>query len=257
MTRFERTFDDAAREYDEIRPEYVKALYRDLFAYCPLDKGSRALEIGAGTGRATGPVLDTGCSVTALEPGGNLAALAEARFSSRENFALHRRTLQDFACREEAFDLVYAATAFHWIPQEYGYPRVYALLRRGGTFARFAYHAGPDASRPELMREIQAVYDRVPSLCGGGKAYTEEDAAALAEIARKYGFVDVQYRLYTAKKDFTADEYMKLLRTYPNHMALSEREREMLFDGVRRAIERCGSVITVHYVFDMQLARKP
>ena len=35
-------------------------------------------------------------------------------------------------------DLVYSASAFHWIPEEIGYSKVYEMLKPGGAFARFA-----------------------------------------------------------------------------------------------------------------------
>lgn len=254
---FERTFDLAALDYDISRPGYPEELYRDLFAYKEIGPNGCALEIGAGTGKATGLILDTGCSVTALEPGRNLAAIAEARFAGRKNFRLCSQRMQEFECCDGTFDLIYAATAFHWIPEAYGYPRVYRLLRRGGAFARFAYHAGPDASRPELAKEIQAAYERCPGFGGKGKSYGDAEAGTLSEIAKRYGFVDTTYRVYRQTKDFTAEEYMKLLRTYPDHMALEQPNRERLFASIREAIVRHGGVITVHYVVDMQMARKP
>lgn len=52
---------------------------------------------------------------------------------------------------DNSFDLVYAVTAFHWIPEEYGYRCVYNLLKSGGVFARFTYHAGTDKGRRGLM----------------------------------------------------------------------------------------------------------
>ena len=165
-TEFQRNFDREAEGYDHARPEYPKELYEDVFAYQPLNSGSRALEIGLGTGKASGPVLNTGCGLTGLEPGGNLLALARKRLGSYENLTLHELTLQDYDCPDSTFDLIYAATAFHWIPEEYGYKRVYGLLRPGGAFARFAYHAGPDRERRELTGEVYELYRRYMN---GGK----------------------------------------------------------------------------------------
>lgn len=152
--------------------------------------------------------------------------------------------------------MICAATAFHWIPEEYGYRRVHRLLKRGGAFARFAYHAGADELRPAMMQEIQLAYDCCPSLSGKAKPYGDMQAEELAQLAEQYGFVDTAYRIYRFKKDFTAEEYMRLLRTYPDHMALNHTDRTTLFDSIRRAIVRHGGVITVHYTADMQLACK-
>ena len=83
-----------------------------------------------------------------------------------------------------------------------------------------------------------------------------EDAKALAKLAEKYGFTDTEYKLYSWKKDFSADEYMRLLKTYPDHMRLEDEKRKGLFEGIYQAIQKHGGVITVYYTMDMQLARK-
>lgn len=254
--KFEKTFDDSARDYDNSRPVYCPELYRDLLQYQPLDSASKALEIGIGTGKATLPILETGCHVIGIEPGENLARYTTERFQKFNNFELRCQVLQDFEAPEASFDLIYAATAFHWIPEEYGYPRVYELLKKGGTFARFAYHAGSDQGRPELTNEIQGLYKKFMGSTGKGKVYGEEDAKALAKLAEKYGFTDTEYKLYSWKKDFSADEYMRLLKTYPDHMRLEDEKRKGLFEGIYQAIQKHGGVITVYYAMDMQLARK-
>lgn len=257
-TDFQRNFDREAGDYDAARPEYPPDLYRDLLRYQPLGPDSRALEIGLGTGKASGPILDTGCSLTGLEPGENLLSLARERLGEPDNLVLHGCTLQDFACGDGVFDLVYAATAFHWIPEEYGYKRVYSLLRPGGTFARFAYHAGPDRERHELTGEVYELYRRF--MRGGKGEYrplTQADGPRLLALPERYGFEETEFRLYEFTKDFTADEYMGLLRTYPDHMALEPSDRQGLFDGIYDAIEHHGGVMTVYYTVDMELGRRP
>ena len=277
---FEKTFDNAALDYDASRPAYPEELYADILRYKAVGSDSRILEIGMGTGKAAAPFLAAGCIFTGIEPGGNLAALASERFGKFDNFSCLNLTLQDYDCPEDSYDLIYAATAFHWIPEEYGYKRVFELLKSGGAFARFAYHAGPDRGRETLAEQIQALYakymppknrDRLPSETGSeekvpcretkpaGKhrEFSEQDAEALSVIPLKYGFVQTRYSLYHVTKDFTADEYMALLRTYPDHMALDEHCRKKLFEGIHSAILQNGGTITVYYSMDLELARKP
>lgn len=257
MIDFERTFDNAAAGYDRIRPVYPEELYRDIFRYRNVDKKSSVLEIGVGTGKATRPFLDTCCRFTGIEPGENLAAAATEKYRHYSNFSLYVQTLQEYVCPPEAFDLIYAATAFHWIPEEYGYKRVFELLKSGGAFARFAYHAGPDMKRPELAEEIQVLYERYMPQPRKPAAFSADNARALSGIAEKYGFVNTEYKLYRTTKDFSADEYLQLLHTYPNHMALDVESREGLFQGIHSAIIRNGGVMTVYYTMDLELAMKP
>lgn len=257
MAEFQRTFDNAAADYEKSRPLYVEELYDDIFKYQPLHGESRVLEIGMGTGKATEPILATGCQLTGIEPGENLIQLVREKLGKYPNLTIFNGTLQEYSCASESFDLIYAATAFHWIPEEYGYQRVYELLKKGGTFARFAYHAGPDHSRPELAREIQALYRKYMDRSEAPKEFDLEAARQLAQVAERYGFIDVDYKLYHMTKDFTADEYMELLRTYSDHMAMEETSRQQLFEGIHAAIQKHGGAVTVYYTIDLELARKP
>lgn len=254
---FERTFDNAAAEYDATRPEYPAELYTDIFRYQPITEKSQVLEVGLGTGKAAGPVLDTRCGLVGLEPGESLASLARERLKGYGNLTLLKQTLQDYVGPDGGFDLIYAATAFHWIPEEYGYKRVYALLRPGGAFARFAYHAGPDRKRLELTREIHALYHRFMGDKGEYRPLTPADSRKLLALPEKYGFVQTEFHLYEMEKDFTAGAYMELLRTYRDHMALEEENRKGLFRGIHEAIIRHGGIMTVYYTVDLELARKP
>lgn len=256
MIEFERSFDNAAADYELSRPIYMKELYDDIFKYKQINSGSNVLEIGIGTGKATLPILEKRCNFIALEPGEQLLKIANKKFKKYHNFLIHNQTLQDFIFPANSFDFIYSATAFHWIPEEYGYKRVYELLKDGGVFARFAYHAGQDKRRRTLASEIQELYKKYMNFKGEPKEYCEDEAKKLAQIAEKYGFVNTKYNLYHMTKDFTADEYMSLLNTYPDHMEIEKTNREMLFNGIHTAINKNGGVITVYYTMDLELARK-
>ena len=257
MTTFEKTFDNATSDYDKSRPTYAKEIYEDILRYKPINSDSYVLEIGLGTGKASQPILDTQCHFAGIEPGEQLADLARSRYQAYANFFLFNQTLQDFASPDEAFDLIYAATAFHWIPEEYGYNRVFNLLKPGGAFARFAYHAGVDEGREAMTEEIQKIYSKYLHPKKRSHEFGTDDARKIAEIACQYGFSDTVYRLYYVTKDFTADEYMALLRTYPDHMKVEESTRKKFFEGIHSAIKNHGGIITVYYTMDLELARKP
>ena len=256
MEIFEKTFDNAALEYDKSRPVYVEEIYRDIFDYKQINQDSHVLEIGMGTGKASQPFLNTQCHFVGIEPGEVLATLAKEKFQKCVDFSVHVQTLQDYICADNSFDLICAATAFHWIPEEYGYRRVYGLLKNGGVFARFAYHAGPDLGRKAMTYEIQELYRKYMHKESRPTAFSDADAKKLADKARSYGFADVKYALYHTTKDFTADEYMSLLKTYPDHMKLDETVRKKLFEGIFKAIEVHGGIMTVYYTMDLELAKK-
>ncbi|WP_346935678.1 methyltransferase domain-containing protein [Clostridium sp.] len=211
----ETTFNSVYTEYDKWRPTYVKDLYDDIFDVKEINPSSNVLEVGIGTGQATLPILKTGCSLTAIELGDQLAEFSKHKFKDYDKFNVKNFAFQDFECPPNSFDLIFSASAFHWIPEDIGYTKVFDILK------------------------------------------SEENAKNIANIAYKYGFIDVSYTLYHRTRTFTADEYTSLLGTYSDHIAIEETTRMKFFDEIREAINDNGGIITIYDTIDLQLARKP
>lgn len=134
--------------YDRFRPMHTDDLFDDVIRFSSLDKDKRALEIGIGTGLATMPFLKTGCNITAIEIGDKLAQFSRDKFAEYINVEVVNQDFESVSLDENSYELIYSASAFHWIPQETGLPKVYVLLKNGGVFAWF------------ISREIQKVYNK-------------------------------------------------------------------------------------------------
>src|SRR6266853_6040490 len=77
-----RLFNEVPELYDRVRPAYPDELFADLVAITGIDRGSSVLEVGCGTGQATRSLAALGCSVTAIEPGAGMAAIARQRLAN-------------------------------------------------------------------------------------------------------------------------------------------------------------------------------
>jgi SAM-dependent methyltransferase len=253
----EWTFNTEAEKYEKMRPGYVKELYEDIFKYIPIDKSSNVIEIGIGGGQATLPILKTGCKLTAVEYGENLAKLCLQKFKEYPNFSAVTTKFEDFECDANFCDLIYSASAFHWIPEDIGYKKVYEMLKSGGVFARFANHPYKDKGREEIHVALQKIYAVYMPGSLGSNEYSADDAKKCADIAQKYGFVDISYKLYHRTRSFSSKEYISLLGTYSDHIAIEENTRKKFFSEIEKAIDDLGGQITIYDTIDLQLARKP
>ena len=254
------TFDTKVSLYEKMRPGYVDDLYKAIFDYVKIDENSRVVEVGSGSGQATLPVLKTGCEVTAVEYGENFSELLKDKFKDYK-FSVLTGKFEDVELEQDKYDLVFSATAFHWVPEEIGYPKVYSILKEGGAFARFANRPCISQDAPELLDEINAIYDEYYNKHynlrpGTRKWFSEEDAKNISLIPEKYGFKDIQYHLFYRKRVFTAKEYTKLLGTYSDHIAIEETVRNEFFGKIEEAINKHGGTITIKDTLDLELARK-
>lgn len=256
------TFDGASSLYDKMRPGYADELYQAIFAYVAIGAASRVAEVGSGSGQATKPLLDRGCSLTAIEYGEHLSALLKEKYRGYDGFEVITGRFEDVEAEENAYDLVFSATAFHWIPEETGYRKVYSMLRSGGAFARFANHPFPCRDNKALAADIERLYDEYYSPYYNRERsavaeYLQAEAEAVAKIAGRHGFEDIRCFLFRRERVFTADEYVKLLGTYSDHIAIEKAVREKFFSGIREAINAHGGRLTISDTMDLQLARKP
>lgn len=112
----EGTFDTVATRYEKLRPEYTDDLYRTLFDYINIDSSSNVVEVGIGGGQATLPILKRGCTLTAVEYGKNFSELCKKKFEEYKNFSVITEKFENVSFADFKYDLVYSASAFHWIP---------------------------------------------------------------------------------------------------------------------------------------------
>lgn len=255
------TFDTVVSSYDKMRPGYVPELFETIFNYISIGEDSRIVEVGSGSGQATLPVLKTGCELIAAEYGENFSKFLKEKFKDYPKFSVKTGKFEELDFPSDTFDLVFSATAFHWVPEEIGYKKVFDMLKQGGAFARFANRPQNCKNDPELGAEIQVLYDEYYNAqhkikSGTKKWFTEDDAKAISLIPEKYGFTDIQCHFFYRERVFTVSEYTQLLGTYSDHIAIEESIRNVFFAKIEDAINRHGGTITISDTMDLELARK-
>ncbi|MDE7172114.1 MAG: class I SAM-dependent methyltransferase [Oscillospiraceae bacterium] len=258
----EWTFDTVASAYEKFRPGYPDELYQTIFDHITLDESCHAVEIGIGGGQATLPFLKTGCNLTAVEYGERFSELCREKFKGYDNFSIVTNKFEDVNFIDDTYDLVYSASAFHWVPESVGYAKVFSMLKSGGVFARFANHPYRAKDDLPLSEEIDRIYHEYYDKFYNKKQkvpteYNEEQAIQRAKIAENYGFVDIKYALFYRTRTFSANEYSTLLGTYSDHIAIEKTIRKEFFSKIEDAINRHGGSITLYDTIDLQLARKP
>src|SRR4051794_1152307 len=124
-------FGSDPQRYDDIRPPYPEQVYEPLLAAGALGAGTVALEIGAGSGLATRRLLEAGASpVTVVEPDARFMRLLTALARSfPAEFRVVTAPFEDAALPHGHYDLVAAATSFHWIDPAVGLAKVADVLK--------------------------------------------------------------------------------------------------------------------------------
>lgn len=237
--RLGATFDLDAAGYDAGRPDYPTEAWERVLAHLAIGQGDRVLEIGAGTGQATGRLLDTGATVHAIEPGPELADLLRGRH--------HGRALEvDTAMFETAtltgpYDAVAAATSFHWVDPDVGVPRIHDALRPGGRLALWwNVYRDPESPAPDPVDAVVRSTTRLPNMRGLNGIL---DELQLPDRLADAGFTDIER--HVVRWSITHDE-SSLLALFASFSDMRKRkpdEREEVFAELRQLVrERGGSI---------------
>lgn len=238
------SFNAAASTYQRGRPPYPEAVFDLLAGRCGLQPGTRVLDIGAGTGLATGPLLAAGAHVVAVEPGENLAAiLAVTHACDRLEV-----TIADFetAGLPDGFDLAVAATALHWLDPVAATGKIGQLVRPGGWLAAWWNEFG-DTNRPTVFRDrLDEVYhDLLPAEPG----YRDSRSHALdtdrwrRQLTAGGWFGDVAVEIIEWHQTLTAQTARDLWSTFPNIAELAPPVREQFLARLASLIEAQGGQV--------------
>jgi SAM-dependent methyltransferase len=239
-------FGEVAEQYDEFRPSYPDELFDTIVEYGELQVGDRALEIGAGTGKATAGFVARGLDVHALEPSAGMAAVLRGKGVEAEE-----TVFEEWDPVPGGFRLVYAAQAWHWVRGDDRYERIAAALRPGGTVAFFwnkgrnwtgALGADNDAVYARLAPEMSNMQWQLDWVSEG------IDACELLEPPTK--------RVVTWTQPYTRMEWERLLGTHSDHRILPDEQRARLHSAVGDVIDRHGGHVEVVYDVEIYLSRR-
>ena len=258
--RLRRTFDSVAERYQEARPEYPADLFDTLVEVAGLRVGDRLLEIGCASGKATLPLARRGFGITCVELGPALVAAARANLAGFADVEVIEAAFETWEpSGGERYDLVFAATAWHWLDSEVRYRQAWHLLRPGGHLAIWnATHVVPENGDP-IFAELQHVYDEI----GEG---LPDDALSprpgelpddRGEIKRTGLFDVVAVRQFDWAVRYDADGYLRLLDTFSGHIAMQPWQRERLYGEIRRRLaQRPDARLRRHWGAVLQVARR-
>jgi SAM-dependent methyltransferase len=224
------SFGPVAAAYERFRPGYPVELLNTVGTYAgrPIHT---ALEIGAGTGKATRLFAEHGIAVTATEP--DPAMLAELRRHAGPNVVAVQCAFEDLH-PTATYPLVFAAAALHWTNPDGRWPRIAALLEPDGIFASFG---GPVAlADVELGRAVRAAHapfldtDEVAS--PDGTPPEQHMQWPGTELQQSADFTDVRQILVERRWTATAPEYVGYLSTVSAYLQLPAADREEVFGRI-------------------------
>lgn len=270
-------FDQIAERYDRVRPGYPAAVFDDVAALTGVPAGGRVLEVGPGPGTATRDLLARGWRVHAVEPGAALAARAEANLAGQP-FTVDVTRFDDWV-PDGTYDMVFSATAYHWVAPEVRWRLAADVLEPGGALALVTnrtvaggtfsdiyraseklhaeYAPEVDFGLPqpaaEILAEVNAAADDIGALWESAESKSGQSRAGAL-------FTAPEIRTYEWETAYDAHDAAALLSTYSPYLRVPPERRARLLSGITDIVStEFGGVATRRYlaVLAVALRREP
>jgi len=232
-------FDEFAETYD-YRADYPEELVKVIINKTNLTTGSKLLEIGSGTGKATVQFADFGFEIVCIEPGIKMIEKAKAKLKAKNIEFIHS-SFEDYSAPLEYFDAVISAQAFHWISQPLGYEKCSMTLKKGGYLAPFwCIDLFGDSN---LDRELWAIIEKYEAYvsCMREADYANRMESISSKIVASGLFSKPEIIHTYLDINYTADDYFNYVNCDTKHpdeikQALHEELLKLAdkYNGIKR-----------------------
>jgi SAM-dependent methyltransferase len=145
---FESRFGQAANAYQTFRPDYPPEIFERILAWIPDAFRNRAIDLGAGTGKATRELAKSFREVIAVEPD---PLMAEKLREAAPEAKTCKTTAEEYEAEPSSADFINFAQSLHWMHIPNVLEKCTGWLRAGGILAVYGFGL-PEAAKP--VREI-------------------------------------------------------------------------------------------------------
>ncbi len=256
-------FNEVPDLYDRMRPTYPGELFAALTDIAGIVSGSRVLEVGCGTGQATRSLASLGCSVTAVEPGSAMAAIAKERLADHPLAQVEVSTFEQWDDGGRIFDALVAASSWHWVEPSVGWPKAHRVVRPDGWMALIGFVVVRSNGEPEVYAETADLHQQfAPGNLSWGHPPLEEEVRTTDSgwgpgIDPGGLFGETIVRWYPTVQHFDGAGFSDHLRTLSVYRRLPASVREPLLAAIAERIRtRMDDRTTRRYLSVMRIGQR-
>jgi SAM-dependent methyltransferase len=149
-------FASVADAYERGRPEYAPAVVGALAAELAIAPGAPVLDLAAGTGKLTRPLVAAGFDVVAVEPQAEMRTRLTASIGAER---VRDGVAEAIPLANGSVDAVTVADGFHWFEQARALTEIRRVLAPGGGLAVLS--TAPDWSGASWAHELGTMIQRL------------------------------------------------------------------------------------------------
>ncbi|MFB7546105.1 class I SAM-dependent methyltransferase [Streptomyces sp. NPDC056154] len=255
-------FGEVAEAYDAGRSGYAEPMAAEVLAYADLG-GRGAVEVGAGTGKATVPFAARGVPLVCVEPDARMAEVLRRNTAGHPNVRIEVGDFEQWQPGGRRHGLLFAASAWNWLDRDRRWDLVHAALAPGGATALiFGPHGIHDAGLRAALADIGARHGVtgsphrfLASDLSGGEPGSWDRRWPEAECRRDGRFTELRSVRFGRDLRYGTERYLRHLNSLSAYRGLPAESRAQALDEIGRLLDAHGGGIDVHQATDVFLAR--
>ncbi len=228
--------------YDEVRPDYPEASITTIVAAFGLDRSSRVLDLGAGTGIFTRQLQSHVGEVVAVEPS---PSMRETMLAATNGVTVLDGRDDAIPLEDGSVDAVVVAQAFHWFDAPRALAEIHRVLVPGGGLAL-------------IWNERDESVDWMAALTHAMRWDAHRPYSSNGDVARVVGeaaFVDVERHQFSYRQLLTHEQIYRRVLTTSYISIMDDGDQRALLADVRRVIEPLSEPVDFVYRTDLYTAR--
>ncbi len=248
-------FGSVSSLYEKARTSYPQALIDEIITYSKLQKGSKILDIGCGSGQATLLFAQQGFNVTGLDINSELLSIAKEKCVDNSSVTFELGSFEEIAFPSHSFDAIVCGMAWHWLTPATRYEKAFEVLKKQGTLALFWSYQQKEKS--QFVQEIGVILEKFGGANAGPtghrvKIIAEQDYNRLINHPQ---FTSVEKKEFYEIVDFTKERYIDLVLTYAWAQKLSDEQKENLVRDLQEACVKYEQHLNIPYCYVLILAK--
>ena len=251
------TFNDVVDVYDKARPTYPQELLDDVMKFANRNFFESGLEVGAGTGQATDLFLNRIKKLDIVEVGDKQVEYLNEKYSNK-NISVYKAYFEDYSSKEK-YDLIYSATAFHWVDDTIGYPKAWNMLKDGGVMAVF-WHMSSVTYRDYGifvgLDKIKRKYLPNESLGFDDEGIEGVRKKRIEQIQSGKCFSSPVMKEYKWIDKYDADRYVLLLESYSSTQTLEDDDKIKYLTEAKDYINANGGCVELPQHVMLYMAKR-
>jgi SAM-dependent methyltransferase len=225
-------FTDRVDDYVKYRPHYPQAVFDLLGDELGFGPGTVVADIGSGTGIATKPLLELGCTVYAVEPNVAMRSAAALWIGRHPHLTDIAGTAEETTLGERSLDAIVAAQAFHWFDPAKARKEFTRILKPSGLVVLLwndRVQEGPFYQAYEaIVRQYATDYDQV----------RDRGRMAIESSIRRFLGASCDVRSFGNDQLLDFDRLKGLLLSASYTPSESHPDRPRMIAALREAYER-------------------